>query len=77
MSLLSVISFAANAASGCADAGLEIVIVPAPCALLYMSLEWLQLNLYILAKEVDPSRDSSGLVFWDGHDESTGLWGLV
>ena len=72
MSLLRVISFAADAASGCAGAGPWIVVVPALCALLYTGSEWLQLDLYILAKEVDPPRYSLGLALWDSHDEGTG-----
>jgi len=57
MGLFSVISFAANAASGSAGVGLGVMVVPALHALFYAGLEELPLNLYILAIEVDPLRD--------------------
>ena len=77
MDFLSVVLFAANAAPGCAGAGLGVMIVPASCALLYTGSERFMLYLHILAEEMDPSGDCSGLVFWDCHDESAGLWVLV
>lgn len=77
MSLFSVVSFAADSAPGCSGAGPGVVVVPALCTLLYTGAKGLQLGLYIFAKEVDPFRDCLGLVFWDCHDESTGLWVLV
>lgn len=72
MGLFSVISLAADAASGSAGAGPGIMVVPALCALLYMSLKGLPLNLYILAKEVDPPQDYLGLGLWDSYDEGAG-----
>ena len=77
MGFFSVVFFAAHAAPGCAGAGLGVVIVPASRALLYTGLERFMLYLHILAEEMDPSEDCSGLVFWDCHDESAGLWVLV
>ena len=77
MSFFSVVFFAANAASGCAGAGPGIMIVPALYALLYVGLKRFMLYLHLLAEEIDPSGDCSGLVFWDCHDESAGMWVLV
>jgi len=45
------------------------MVVPAPCALLYTGAEGLQIDLCILAKDIDPFRDCSCLVFRDGYDE--------
>lgn len=56
MGLFSVISFAANAASGSTGAGPGVMVVPASHALFYVGSEGLPLNLYILAIEVDPLR---------------------
>jgi len=75
MGLFSVISFAANAASGSAGASPGVMVVPASRALFYTGSEGLPLNLYILAIEVDPLRDYLDLVLWDGHDE--GIRGRV
>ena len=69
MGLFSVISFAANAASGSAGAGPGVMVVPATCALFYAGSGGLPLNLYILAIEVNPLRDYLGLVLWDSHDK--------
>ena len=77
MGLFSVISLAANVASGGAGAGLGVMVVPASHALFYMGLEGLLLNLYILAIEVDPLRDYLGLVLWDGHDQGARGWVLA
>ena len=77
MDFFIVVLFAANAASRCAGADLGVMIVPAPCALLYAGLKRFMLYLHIPAEEMDPTGDCSGLVFWDCHDESTGLWVLV
>ena len=76
MDLFSVVPLAADSTPGCTGAGLWVMVVPASCALLYTGVEGLQLDLYILAKEVDPFRDGSGLVFRDSHDESAGEWVL-
>lgn len=72
MGLFSVVPLAANMAPGCSGTGPGVMVVPASCTLLYTGAERLQLDLYILAKEVDPFRDCSGLVFRDSHDESAG-----
>ena len=72
MGLFSVVPLAANAAPGCSGTGPGVMVVPALCTLLYTGAERLQLALYILAKEVDPFRDCSGLVFRDSHNEGAG-----
>ena len=77
MGFFSVVFFAANAAPGCAGAGLGVMIVPASCALLYADPKRFMLYLHILAEEMDPSEDCSGLIFWDCNDESAGMWVLV
>ena len=69
---LSVISFAADAASGCAGAGPGVMIVPAPCALLYAGSGGFMLDLYVSAKKGNPSANCLSLGLWYCHDEGGG-----
>ena len=48
------------------------MVVPASCTLLYTGAKRLQLDLYVLAKEVDPFWDCLGLIFRDGQDDGAG-----
>ena len=77
MGFFSVISFAANPASGCSAAGLGIMIVPASCALLYAGSEGFKLNLYILAKEMKLFENCLSLGCRQGHDAHAEKWVLV
>ena len=77
MGFFSVVSFAANPASGCSGAGPGVMIVPAPCALLYAGSEGFKLNLYILAKEMEPFGNCLSLGHRQGHDARAGQRVLV
>ena len=77
MGFFSVVSFAANLASGCSDADPGIMIVSAPCALLYAGSEGFKLNLYILAKEMKSFGNCLSLECRQGHDACAGQRVLV
>ena len=77
MGFFSVVSFAANPASGCSGAGPRVMVVPAPCALLYVGSEGVKLNLYILAKEMEPFENCLSLGRGQGHDARAGKQILV
>ena len=72
MDFFSVVSFAANPASGFLGADLGIMIVSALCALLYAGSEEFKLNLYILAKEMEPFENCLSLRHGQGHDARAG-----
>ena len=56
---------------------LWVMVVSAPCALLYAGLEGFKLNLYILAKEIEPFENCLSLGHRQDHDARAGKQVLV